>query len=56
MQEMNRLTEYWNPRHRILLRQIYRISECTAAQRARGREFMRAREKEEEQDGRPWDD
>ncbi|HEX2781744.1 MAG TPA: hypothetical protein VHM30_19720 [Gemmatimonadaceae bacterium] len=43
-------------RHRVLLRQIYRISECTAEQRARGRKFMRAREKEEEQDGRPWDD
>ena len=43
-------------RHRIVARSIYRISENTAAQRAAGREFHRARRLEEKQDRRPWED
>lgn len=43
-------------RHRVYVAHIYRISECTAAQRASRREFWRARKEENERDGRPWDD
>ena len=43
-------------RHRIVAANIYRISECTAAQRAAGREFDRARRLEDRQDRRPWED
>ena len=43
-------------RHRILTAQIYRISESTAAQRAAGREFNRARKLEDKKDRRPWED
>lgn len=43
-------------RHRILAAQISRVSECTAAQRAAGREFNRARRLEDKQDRRPWED
>jgi hypothetical protein len=43
-------------RHRVLAAQIYRISECTAAQRAAGREFNRARKLEDKKDRRPWED
>jgi hypothetical protein len=43
-------------RHRILAEQIYRISECTAAQRAAAREFARARKLENKRDRRPWEE
>jgi hypothetical protein len=43
-------------RQRILAAQIYRISECTAAQRAAGREFRRAQRLEEKKDRRPWEE
>ena len=43
-------------RHRVLTAQIYRISECTAAQRAKGREFNRARKQEDKKDRSPWED
>jgi hypothetical protein len=43
-------------RHRILAEQIYRISESTAAQRAAGREFTRARKLENKRDRRPWEE
>ena len=42
-------------RHRITSASIYRISECTAAQRAAGREFNRARKLEDKNDRRPWE-
>ena len=42
--------------HRVLVRLIYHISENTAAQRAAGREFHRARRLEEKKDRRPWED
>lgn len=42
-------------RHRILVAQIHRISESTAAQRAAAREFNRARHQEERKDSRPWE-
>jgi len=43
-------------RQRVLAAQIYRISECTAAQRAADREFRRLRRMEEKKDRRPWED
>ena len=43
-------------RHRVLASHIRSISESTAAQRAAGREFNRARRLEEKQDRRPWED
>jgi hypothetical protein len=43
-------------RHRVLASTIYRISESTAAQRAAGRAFHRARRLEEKADRRPWEE
>jgi hypothetical protein len=43
-------------RHRIQSASVTRISESTAAQRATGRAFDRARELEEKKDQPPWDD
>jgi hypothetical protein len=43
-------------RHRVLASQICRVSESTAAQRAAGRAFRRARRLEEKADRRPWED
>ena len=43
-------------RHRIQLAYVTRISQSTAAQRAAGRAFERARELEEKKDRSQWDD
>jgi hypothetical protein len=43
-------------RHRIAATQVYRVSECTAAQRAATRAFSRARRLEDKADRRPWED
>jgi hypothetical protein len=43
-------------RVRVFARHINRIVESTAAQRARDREFERARKLEEKADRRPWED
>ena len=42
--------------HRVLSGHVYRISECTAVQRAASREFWRARRLEDKADRRPWED
>ena len=42
--------------HRVLAADVYRFSECTAAQRAAARAFWRARRLEEKADRRPWED
>jgi hypothetical protein len=42
--------------HRVLASHVYRISECTAAQRAASRAFWRARRLEAKADRRPWED
>ena len=47
------LTTAW---HRVLASHIYRVSECTAAQRAASRAFWRARKLEAKADRRPWED
>lgn len=43
-------------RHRILVSDIYRITESTPATRAASRAFWRARRLEDKQDRRPWED
>jgi hypothetical protein len=43
-------------RHRVVAKQIYRISESTAAHRAAVRAFSRARRSEDKADRRPWED
>ena len=40
---------------RVRARQVRVVVECTAAQRASERRLERAREREEESDGRPWE-
>lgn len=43
-------------RHRILVSDIYRISESSPQLRAASRAFWRARRLEEKNDRRPWED
>ncbi|HEY9225431.1 MAG TPA: hypothetical protein VIP11_02210 [Gemmatimonadaceae bacterium] len=43
-------------RHRIELAGVYRISESTVAQRAASRAFERARNLEEKEDRKSWED
>lgn len=43
-------------RHRILVSDIYRITESTPATRAACRAFWRARRLEDKNDRRPWED
>jgi len=43
-------------RHRIMTALIFNVSESTAAQRAKDREFDRARRLEEKKDRRPWEE
>ena len=47
------LTGAWN---RLLASQVYKIAECTAAQRAASRAFWRARKLEAKADRRPWEE
>ena len=43
-------------RHRIMTALICNVTESTAAQRAKDREFDRARRLEEKKDRRPWEE
>ncbi len=49
-------TDLFGVRHRIMAGHIYRISECTAAQRAVRRAFWRTMKAEDKRDRRPWED